>query len=131
MSGIPERFGKVIGALPEPGRLPPGDTRPFETTRPVREGFVERDGVRHHHLIDPKTGVSPRELRSVTILAADGLTTEGVSKSVFVSGLDKGMRLVESLPGVDAVIVDADGHLHYSSGLLHGSAQPAVGAARQ
>lgn len=95
------------------------------------ERYVEREGVRHHHLIDPRTGVSPRELRSVTILAADGLTTEGVSKSVFVSGLDKGMRLVESLPGVDAVIVDADGQLHYSSGLLRGSARPAAGGARQ
>lgn len=95
------------------------------------ERYVDREGVRHHHLIDPRTGVSPRELRSVTILAAEGLTTEGVSKSVFVSGLDKGMRLVESLPGVDAVIVDADGRLHYSSGLLHGSARPAAGGARQ
>jgi len=56
----------------------------------------------------------------VTIVADDGLTTEGLSKSVFVLGLEKGMRLIESQPGVDAVVVDAEGVLHYSSGLLAG-----------
>mgnify|MGYP003693588141 CR=1 FL=1 len=45
------------------------------------ERYFERDGVRHHHLIDPKTGTSPSALRSVTILAADGLTTRGPRRS--------------------------------------------------
>lgn len=89
------------------------------------ERYFERDGVRHHHLIDPKTGESPRTLRSVTILAADGLTCEALSKSVFVMGLDKGMRWVESLPGVDAIVVDAAGALHVSSGLLDARPQHA------
>jgi len=81
------------------------------------ERYFERDGVRHHHLIDPKTGTSPSALHSVTILAADGLTSEALSKCVFVMGLTRGMRLVESLPGVDAVVVDAAGALHFSCGL--------------
>ena len=62
-------------------------------------------------------------MRSVTILAADGLTCEALSKSVFVSGL-KGMRLVESLPGVDAIVVDAAGALHVTSGLSDSRPQP-------
>jgi thiamine biosynthesis lipoprotein len=81
------------------------------------ERYFERDGVRHHHLIDPKTGSSPRGVRSVTILANDGLTSEGLSKCLFVMGLERGMRLIESVPGVDAVVVDAAGTLHFSSGL--------------
>ena len=87
------------------------------------ERYFERDGVRHHHLIDPRSGRSPDRVRSVTILAADGLTSEGLSKSVFVLGVDEGLRLVESQIGVDAVIVDAAGGLHYSSGLLGASAR--------
>jgi thiamine biosynthesis lipoprotein len=63
-------------------------------------------------------------VRSVTILADDGLTTEGLSKCLFVMGLEDGMRLIESQPGVDAVVVDASGVLHYSSGLLSGASQP-------
>jgi thiamine biosynthesis lipoprotein len=88
------------------------------------ERFFEEDGVRFHHLINPKTGRSPSAVRSVTILADDGLTTEGLSKCLFVMGLDKGMRLIESQPGVDAVVVDASGVLHYSSGLLDGASPP-------
>ena len=84
------------------------------------ERFFERDGVRCHHLIDPKTGKSPDSIHSVTILASDGLTTEALSKSVFVLGVERGLHLIESLSGIDAIVVDAAGTLHYSSGLLSG-----------
>lgn len=81
--------------------------------------FIEKkSGVRHHHLLDPRTGRSPTHVRSVTVLADDGLTTEALSKTVFVLGAERGLALIETLPGVDAVVVDAAGQLHYSSGLL-------------
>ena len=82
------------------------------------ERFFEADGVRFHHLIDPGTGKSPSGIQSVTILADDGLTSEALSKIVFVLGVARGMALVESQQGVDAVVVDAAGALHFSSGLL-------------
>lgn len=84
------------------------------------ERFFERDGVRHHHLIDPRTGRSPRDVQSVTILAADGLTSEALSKCVFVLGVERGLRLIETLPNVDAIVVDAQGRLHRSGGLIDG-----------
>jgi thiamine biosynthesis lipoprotein len=89
------------------------------------ERFFMEDGVRHHHVLDPRTGRSPAAISSVTILAGDGLTTEALSKCLFVMGLEAGMRLVESQPGVDAVVVDASGVLHYSSGLMDGAATAA------
>ena len=82
------------------------------------ERYFDEDGVRFHHVIDPATGRSPRGVHSVTVLAEDGLTTEALSKTVFVLGVERGLRLIESQPGVDAVVVDAAGALHYSSGLL-------------
>jgi thiamine biosynthesis lipoprotein len=112
----PRRPGEVVAVLPlEDVSI---------STSGDYERFFEQDGVRCHHLIDPKTGKSPNGVRSVTILADDGLTTEGLSKCVFVMGLERGMRLIESQPGVDAVVVDASGVLHYSSGLLSGASQP-------
>jgi thiamine biosynthesis lipoprotein len=81
------------------------------------ERFFEADGVRHHHIIDPATGRSPAAIHSVTILAADGLTAEAFSKCLFVLGVERGMALIESQPGIDAVVVDAQGRLHYSTGL--------------
>ena len=87
------------------------------------ERCFDADGVRFHHLIDPATGRSPRSVHSVTVLAEDGLTTEALSKAVFVLGTEKGLRLVESQRGVDAVVVDAAGALHYSAGLLNPGAR--------
>ncbi len=81
------------------------------------ERYFDADGERFHHVIDPATGRSPRSIRSVTVLANDGLTSEALAKCVFVLGLERGMRLVESLAGVDAVVIDAEGSLHYSPGL--------------
>ncbi|WP_280156113.1 FAD:protein FMN transferase [Piscinibacter sp. XHJ-5] len=111
----PRRPGEVVAVLP------------LEDTAISTSGDYERyfvaDGVRFHHLIDPATGRSPTSVRSVTILAADGLTTEALSKTVFVKGAEQGLRLIESLEGVDAVVVDAEGVLHYSSGLLAAAPQ--------
>ncbi|HEX5354904.1 MAG TPA: FAD:protein FMN transferase [Aquabacterium sp.] len=87
------------------------------------ERYFDVDGERCHHLIDPATGLSPRSVHSVTILADDGLTTEAMSKSLFVLGLDKGMALIESQPGLDAIVVDDAGALHFSSGLMAAPAQ--------
>jgi thiamine biosynthesis lipoprotein len=57
----------------------------------------------------------------VTVIAPDGLTSEALSKTVFVLGVEKGLRIVESMPDVDAVVIDAAGTLHYSTGLLAGA----------
>ena len=111
----PRRPGEVVAVLPLE------DTA--ISTSGDYERYFEQDGVRCHHVLDPKTGKSPSSVHSVTILAADGLTSEGLSKSVFVLGMEKGMRLIESQEGVDAVVIDAAGQLHYSSGLLDGGAQ--------
>lgn len=91
------------------------------------ERYFEVDGVRHHHIINPKTGKSASGVRSVTVIAPDGVTTEGLTKSVFVRGPEEGMRLIESLPNVDAIVIDATGNIFYSARLranAHGEQQP-------
>jgi len=93
------------------------------------ERFFEEDGVRHHHIINPKTGKSATGVRSVTVIAPDGITTEGLTKSVFVKGPKEGIRLIESLKGVDAIIIDDTGHMLYSPGLRNAMRDmPASGA---
>lgn len=108
----PRRPGEVVAVLPLEDVA--------VSTSGDYERYFEQDGERFHHVIDPRTGKSAGSVRSVTILADDGLSAEAWSKSVFVMGVQRGLQLVESLQGVDAVVVDADGELHYSSGLLQG-----------
>lgn len=81
------------------------------------ERYFEIDGVRYHHIINPKTGKSVSGVRSVTVIGPDATTTDALSTSVFVLGLNEGMALIESLPGIEAIIVTPDGAMHYSSGL--------------
>jgi pimeloyl-ACP methyl ester carboxylesterase/predicted glycosyltransferase len=42
---FPQSFQRIVGELPEAGRLP-GESYPYETARPARTGYVERDGVK-------------------------------------------------------------------------------------
>ena len=81
------------------------------------ERYFMRDGVRYHHILNPKTGKSVRGTRSATVIGPDATTTDALSTTLFVLGWEKAMKLLESLPGIDAVIIDSSGKLHYSSGL--------------
>ena len=81
------------------------------------ERFFIKDNVRHHHIIKPSTGDSARELRSVSILGIDSTTVDALSTTVFILGLNKGMKLVSSLKNTEAIIIDNNGHMHYSTGL--------------
>jgi thiamine biosynthesis lipoprotein len=81
------------------------------------ERYFEEDGVRYHHILVPGTGRSAREVRSATVIGADAITTDGLSTTVFVLGVERGMQLIGRLPGVEAVVVDAQGRIYYSDGL--------------
>lgn len=83
------------------------------------ERFFERDGVRYHHILDPRTLQPARECQSVTVIAKEGVMADGLDTGIFVMGPQRGMELVERLPDVEAVIVDRDGHILVSSGLQH------------
>ena len=105
----PRRRGEVVAVLPlaDVAISTSGDY----------ERFFEEAGVRYHHIINPKTGKSATGVRSVTVIGPDGVTTEGLTKSVFVKGPKEGMRLIESLKGIDAIIIDDAGRMLYSPGL--------------
>lgn len=54
------------------------------------ERFFEKDGVKYHHILDPKTGKSVRNgVRSVTIVSNDGILADALSTALFVMGKDK------------------------------------------
>ena len=81
------------------------------------ERYFERDGVRYHHILDPATLEPARQCQSVTVIAAEGVMADGLDTGLFVMGPERGMALVERLPGVEAVFVDRQGKVLVSSGL--------------
>jgi FAD:protein FMN transferase len=81
------------------------------------ERFFIKDGVRYHHIIDPKTGESAKGMQSATILAGDSTTADALSTSIFVLGVTKGMALVNSLEDVSAIVVANNGKMFISKDL--------------
>jgi FAD:protein FMN transferase len=104
------------GARTTPFAVADIQDRTFSTSGDYERTFI-KDGVRYHHILDPKTGRPARTCRSVTVMAKDAMTADGLSTALFVMGPDAGMALVETLPEVEAVFVDADNQLHISTGL--------------
>jgi len=84
------------------------------------ERFFEQDGVRHHHILVPGTGKSPSDVRSVTIIGPNATRTDGLTKPVFILGVERGMAYVRRVGDVEAVIVDNQGQVFYSPGLEPG-----------
>jgi thiamine biosynthesis lipoprotein len=80
------------------------------------ERFFIKDGVRYHHILDPKTGFPSRGTQAVTLIAADPTVADALSTAVFVLGPEKGMALIEGLDGVEGVIAGDDGTVSVSSG---------------
>jgi thiamine biosynthesis lipoprotein len=105
----PRQEGKVVAALPLSDAA--------VSTSGDYERYFEANGVRYHHIINPSNGRPVNGVRSVTVVGSDSTTMDALSTSVFVMGVKKGMALVEQLADVEAVIVDADGKMYYSTGL--------------
>ena len=81
------------------------------------ERYFDEDGKRYHHIIKPATGQPANGVHSVTIVGPDAVMTDALSTSVFVMGVDRGLRLIATLPDYEGIVIDADGRLFYSDGL--------------
>ena len=131
---IGDRFGKpwIVGIRhPDDkahviAKIPLVDTA--MSTSGDYERYFDEDGVRYHHIIDPRTGKSASKVRSATILASTATRTDGLSKTAFVLGAEEAMKIYEKLDDVDAILVTPDGRVLYSKGLEPAAPPPAQAA---
>ena len=82
------------------------------------ERFFEQDGVRYHHIIDPRTG-SPADsgIISSTIISSDGALADGLSTSLFIMGLEEAEKYWRANSDkFDFVLEDRSGKLYISEG---------------
>lgn len=81
------------------------------------ERFFEKDGRRYHHIFDPRTGYPAERCQSVTVLAPTAMLADALATALFVLGPEEGLLLLRDYPGVDALIVAADGRRQATPGL--------------
>ncbi|MWV44236.1 FAD:protein FMN transferase [Paenibacillus sp. HJL G12] len=84
----------------------------------VYERFFVENGVKYHHILDPRTGYpSHSGLKSVTIISDTATDADALSTAVFMMGLDGGLKYIEEQPGVEAFFITEDNRIYQTSGL--------------
>lgn len=89
----------------------------FVSTSGDYERFVEVDGKRYHHILNPATGYPAESgVKSVTILSKNGMIGDALSTACFVLGEKKGRLLAEKY-GVEALFISEDGNISMTEGM--------------
>ncbi len=82
------------------------------------ERYLEYEGERYHHILNPFTGYpAESDLDQVTIVSDESVDGDGLSTSVFSMGLEAGMKLIESVEGVEAVFLTSSDQVYLSGGI--------------
>ncbi len=82
------------------------------------ERYFDEDGTRYHHIISPSTGAPAGGVHSATVIGPDAVITDALSTSVFVMGVHQGLMLIGTLPDYESVVIDAEGRVYFSYGLM-------------
>ncbi len=81
------------------------------------ERYYIDNGKRIHHIINPKTGKPSTRSWSASVIGDNATITDALSTTTFILGEKEGLELINSIAGVDAIIIDTNGQIHYSNGL--------------
>lgn len=81
------------------------------------EKYVIIDGKKFGHIIDPKTGWPVEGIRSVTLVSPDAELSDALATSVFVLGIEEGLRLVNGIKNVECLIIDNQNKIWTSNNL--------------
>lgn len=68
------------------------------------EQYVEYQGKRYSHIVDPRTGWGLTTRVAATVIARDGITSDSLATALCVLGKDAGMKLIRAIPGARAYI---------------------------
>lgn len=121
-------LGRKLGEPWEIAIVHPRDTErviaviPVSNTCVVTSGdyqrFFDVDGRRYHHILDPRTGRPSEGCMSATVVAPDAALADALATSMCVMGPERGLALIERLPRVEALLVDMEGAVHATRGLV-------------
>jgi thiamine biosynthesis lipoprotein len=86
------------------------------TSGTSEKNFEYNDQI-YSHIINPKTGFPVEGLQSVTILSEITEIADALATSILILGTEIGLDLINQMPKVHCIIIDADGKVHYSDDL--------------
>jgi len=140
--GIPHGFINAGGDLFCWGNNPQGQLWKIGIKHPREEGFLGvlsitesgaattgdyqryfiKEGIRYHHVLDPKTGYPAEGKQSVTVIGPETVFCDALSTALFVSEIPE--KIIQKYREYSAVIVDSDGKLSFLGKKINFSAGP-------
>lgn len=67
--------------------------------------FTVIKGKKYSHIVNPLTGWPVENVPGVTVIAKDTLTADALATALSVMGIEEGIELAKSIPGVEALII--------------------------
>lgn len=102
--------GSTVGSVP--------GTHDSVVTSGIYERYLEVDGVKYHHILDPKTGYPvENDISGVTVFSKTSIQGDALSTTLFLLGVEKGLDFINQIDGVEAVFIDREQGVHLSDGL--------------
>ena len=81
------------------------------------EKYVTFNGIKYSHIIDPRTGYPSTDILSVTIFAPSAELCDALATSVFITGAETGLNMINQIKGVECIIIDDHNHIHTSENI--------------
>ena len=87
-------------------------------TSGIYERYLEVDGTKYHHIMDPRTGYPlDNEISGVTVFAPTSFDGDSYSTALFLMGIEEGIEFINSKDGFEVAYVDKEGGVHLSAGI--------------
>lgn len=119
----------VIGTKPDGSKYNIGIQKPFDesgkaitsvqlkdqtvVTSGIYERYFKKNGKLYHHILDPRTGYPcENNLYSVSIITDSSTKADALSTTCFLLGYEKGMELIQSMDGMEAIFITDDEKVH-------------------
>ncbi len=88
-------------------------------TSGIYERYILDSSHIYHHILDPKTGYAcDTDLYSATIIADSSIDADALSTICILLGFDEATKLIEGISETEAIFIDNQNNLHYTSGLV-------------
>jgi len=87
-------------------------------TSGIYERFIEENGVKYHHILNPKTGYPyETDIAGVSIITDKSIDADALSTLTFTKGLEEGLKFIEGLDNVDAIFITNDKKIYITENI--------------
>lgn len=97
----PSKDGDPIGVL--------SLVRVSVSTSGDSEQFIEIDGHRYSHIVDPRTGLGSERQVAATVVAPSGAVADALATAACLLSVEQASGMLRAFPGAGAVVVDERG----------------------